>query len=205
MFELLTSIFILSSSHGVDPYLVAAVIQTESKFNTNAVGGIGEIGLMQLRPEYFAGPKGAKELFKPEVNLERGISYLKEVQLACAHKEENTFLVCYNAGIAGGSKLKHPREFDYYKRVNLEFKKFKTAKVFRAVQMKLMAKSWLYNIKSKSYNIIPGHFSVHQMIPGYLHDDAGVPSTEILVYAERRQKYQQLSKTYLKRYLRIFA
>ena len=50
MIDLLTAIVIASSAQHADPYLVAAVVETESKFDSRKVGSLGEIGLMQIKP-----------------------------------------------------------------------------------------------------------------------------------------------------------
>ncbi|MBO7147618.1 MAG: lytic transglycosylase domain-containing protein [Lentisphaeria bacterium] len=71
--------------NGVDPYLLKAVIWRESKFDRNARGLKGEVGLMQIMPglsakdwariKGFPQPsKGA--LYDPELNIEIGSWYL---------------------------------------------------------------------------------------------------------------------------------
>ena len=105
-----------SDQYNIDPVLVAAVIQNESSFNTKAVGPVGEVGLMQLRPEYF--PQYSKQqLFNPKVNIRLGVEHLSRIKMSCKHQDKNTWIVCYNTGIAGGNKIKHPELFPYYKKV----------------------------------------------------------------------------------------
>jgi hypothetical protein len=62
------------------PVAVAdAVIHVESRFNPMAVGGVGEVGLMQIRPQTAAmlGYKGGVTgLFDPETNVHFGVKYL---------------------------------------------------------------------------------------------------------------------------------
>jgi soluble lytic murein transglycosylase-like protein len=66
-------------AEGIPPEVAAAVIHVESRFRPDRIGGVGEVGLMQVRPMTAAllGFKGAPhELFKPETNIELGVRYL---------------------------------------------------------------------------------------------------------------------------------
>jgi soluble lytic murein transglycosylase-like protein len=121
---ILALVFSFSASYGIDHNIALAVIQHESGFNERAVGGHGEIGLMQLLPSSFPGYT-RDELFKPEINIMLGIKYLAEVKQACKHKEDKTYLVCYNLGVTKGSNVKYPKLFPYYKNVYPRYLKFK--------------------------------------------------------------------------------
>src|SRR3954447_18094131 len=64
---------------GLPPALADAVVKVESGFKPFAVGGVGEVGLMQVRPETAAMlgyPGGATGLFDPETNVRLGVTYL---------------------------------------------------------------------------------------------------------------------------------
>jgi soluble lytic murein transglycosylase len=73
-----------SSKHSLDPYFVMAVISGESSFNPDAIGPVGEIGLMQIRPSTGqwiaeltkAKWSGEKTLRDPTKNIKLGIAYL---------------------------------------------------------------------------------------------------------------------------------
>lgn len=54
MSTIATMIVTISVSMGFDPNVALSVAMTESRLNPDAIGGIGEVGLFQLRPEYFA-------------------------------------------------------------------------------------------------------------------------------------------------------
>ena len=95
--------------HGVDPRLVRAVIWRESRFRARAVGGQGEIGLMQLLPkgavaEYYrihrTPPMSEKELFEVRNNLEIGCWYLGTALRRWKNADHSVerALVQYNAG-----------------------------------------------------------------------------------------------------------
>jgi soluble lytic murein transglycosylase-like protein len=74
-------------NHRVDPLLVLAVIQQESRFVTTAHGPGNSIGLMQVRPFVAADVarrhnipwRGAKSLLDPAVNVQIGACYLGEM------------------------------------------------------------------------------------------------------------------------------
>ena len=102
-------------SMGMDPMLVLSVASVESNLDAKKIGGIGEVGLMQIRPEYSKLTKA--QLLNPKYNLQEGIRKLKEARARCKHQVDNTWLVCYNYGIAGGSRVKHPKLFPYYKKI----------------------------------------------------------------------------------------
>ncbi|WP_246529738.1 lytic transglycosylase domain-containing protein, partial [Microvirga zambiensis] len=68
-----------AAANGVPPALVDAVVRIESRYDPTAVGSIGEIGLMQVRPKTAAllGFQGtAAELAEPRTNLRYGVGYL---------------------------------------------------------------------------------------------------------------------------------
>lgn len=104
----------------MDPQLALAVVKVESNYNTSAVGSYGEVGLMQIRPEYSR--HTATELLNPKTNVKEGIRKLKEAKKHCKHQVDNTWVICFNKGVAGGSKLKYPLKDSYYKNIMKEYK-----------------------------------------------------------------------------------
>jgi hypothetical protein len=75
----LTAIAEEATANGVPPALADAVVRIESRYDPTAVGSIGEIGLMQVRPKTAAllGFQGtAAELAEPRTNLRYGVGYL---------------------------------------------------------------------------------------------------------------------------------
>lgn len=109
-----------SLSFGIDPEITKAVVKYESNYNSSAVGTLGEIGLMQIRPEYSK--LSIKKLFDPCLNIREGVSILKRALKSCKHQADNTWVICYNLGIAGGSKVKYPKLFPYYKNVMAHYR-----------------------------------------------------------------------------------
>ncbi|MCE5270176.1 lytic transglycosylase domain-containing protein [bacterium] len=90
----------ISESENMDPNLIFNVIQVESQFNTRAVGSVGEIGLMQVRPETaLTIDPGAtvEKLFDPAYNIRIGIKHLKD-QLHFFRGDLRLALLAYNRG-----------------------------------------------------------------------------------------------------------
>jgi len=67
------SIAAVGARYGVDPLLIAAVVEAESNFQVDAVSPKGALGLMQVMPVHVA--IGIEPL-DPEVNLELGAALL---------------------------------------------------------------------------------------------------------------------------------
>ena len=68
-----------AEQRGLPADVADAVVQVESAYNPYAVGGVGEVGLMQVRPETAAmlGHRGGvTELFEPATNIRYGVMYL---------------------------------------------------------------------------------------------------------------------------------
>ena len=90
----------------LNPALLAAVIEQESKFNANARSSTGAIGLMQLQPDTAKGiaihTGGNKfvvaDLDNPEINVRYGSWYLRH--LLDKYHDERLALAAYNAGQA---------------------------------------------------------------------------------------------------------
>ena len=101
--------------HDIDPCLVKAIIYRESRFNQNARGSKGEIGLMQIRKDFSAedwsrefnmGIPSEGVLFSPEMNIEIGTWYLARA-VRRWDGYDNPFemaLAEYNAGYSGMKK-----------------------------------------------------------------------------------------------------
>ncbi|HCW73155.1 MAG TPA: lytic transglycosylase [Clostridiaceae bacterium] len=90
--------------YDVDPYLVYAVIHTESRFREDVVSPAGAMGLMQVTEEtgdFIAKRLEIKEyvkemLFQPETKIRMGVYYLSYLKENFPMKE--TQLAAYNAG-----------------------------------------------------------------------------------------------------------
>jgi soluble lytic murein transglycosylase len=93
-----------AAENRLDPALLAAVIESESKFNPSAHSSAGAIGLMQLTPStaegialYTGGTRfRVSDLTDPDINVRYGAWYLRH--LLDRYHDERLALAAYNAG-----------------------------------------------------------------------------------------------------------
>jgi len=84
-----------AAKYGVDPELVKAVVEVESKYNEFAISRTGAIGLMQVMPLTFF-EMGFQKPFNYIENIEAGTKYLS-IQLK-RFKDLQLALSAYNSG-----------------------------------------------------------------------------------------------------------
>jgi soluble lytic murein transglycosylase-like protein len=95
--------------YGIDPMLVLAVIQVESRFKYDAVSPVGARGIMQIMPyvakglvetglsrEYGFRPFRPEFLDDPVFNIKLGVYYLYDLKKSFRHLY--TALIAYNLG-----------------------------------------------------------------------------------------------------------
>ena len=92
-----------SAQHGVDPHLLATVMQIESCGHPTVISNAGARGLFQVMPFHF---DAGEDMLDPNTNAKRGASYLKYCAGAADEVIGRT-LACYNGG---PSVLKRARE-----------------------------------------------------------------------------------------------
>jgi len=101
---------------GLPADVADAVVQVESNYDPSVIGGVGEIGLMQIRPGTAAmlGFRGsAEELAKPEINIHYGVAYLSKAW-RLANGDLCRPLMKYRAG--HGQEVMTPRSLSYCNR-----------------------------------------------------------------------------------------
>jgi soluble lytic murein transglycosylase len=94
-----------AARHNLDPFFLMAVISGESSFNPEAVGPVGEMGLMQIRPStgkwmakiIKAKWKGDRSLNDPIFNIKLGTAYLSWLRERFAGHGQ-LYLAAYNMG-----------------------------------------------------------------------------------------------------------
>jgi len=95
-----------ADEHGLDRFLVYAVIKTESGFNPNAVSNAGARGLMQIMPETFEWLRDyrfSREeakfdiMFNPDDNIRYGV-YLIAYHMRQFDNNIDNSLAAYHAG-----------------------------------------------------------------------------------------------------------
>jgi len=102
--QLSNAIIVEANRYNLDPLFLLAVMKHESLVNPDAIGGVGEIGLMQIRPEtakwiaemYKIKWKGVKSLVNPAYNVKIGAAYLDYLRGKFDHGQ--LYLSAYNMG-----------------------------------------------------------------------------------------------------------
>lgn len=97
--------FYYARTYNVDPYLLAAVIKSESDFNSRAVSVRGARGLMQIMPDtgqWVARQLGEHsfhpdQLFEPETSVKYGAWYIADLEKEF-HGDIVLVLAAYNGG-----------------------------------------------------------------------------------------------------------
>lgn len=107
-----------SNEYEIDPYLVASVINVESRFDKNAVSSKDARGLMQIAEQ--TGQWGARELkienytgaslFEPETNIRIGSWYIKKLEREFDDRLD-LVLAAYNGGSGNVSKWLKNEEY----------------------------------------------------------------------------------------------
>lgn len=110
-----------SKKHKLDPFILTAVIAGESSFNPEAVGPVGELGLMQVRPttgQWIAKKMnlpwyGQRTLKDPIKNIRIGAAYLSYLHKRLGDEGGLLYLAAYNMGLESVLRLRskkvHPK------------------------------------------------------------------------------------------------
>ncbi len=131
-----------SEKHTLDPYFVVALISGESSFNPMAVGPVGEIGLMQIRPatgEWIAHKthqawSGDRSLRDPVANIKLGTAYIAWLRAKFKNNGQ-LYVAAYNMGAKSVSnavgKNVYPKDYPRHvmKRYLALYREVATAKL----------------------------------------------------------------------------
>lgn len=114
----------VSSKYQIDPYLIAALVQQESNFNSGAMSVDSAQGLTQMIPG-TAAMMGVRDPSNPAQSLEGGVRYLK-LMLNRFRGDVMLALAAYNAGPGNVDKYHGIPPFaetrDYVKRIMSRYK-----------------------------------------------------------------------------------
>lgn len=116
--DIKTTIYIEAAKRELDPYLVFAIIETESSFRPGAIGSAGEIGLFQLRPEFHDFDENS---IKSQILT--ALDYLQYIHSRCSGRYGQAWFICYNTGPNRSNVITNPTEFIYYKKVMSFYKR----------------------------------------------------------------------------------
>ncbi|WP_346920873.1 lytic transglycosylase domain-containing protein [Clostridium sp. UBA7339] len=151
------SIIEYSEMYNVDPNLVAAVINTESKFAVDASSSKGAIGLMQIMPDTGKWIAEKLELSNfneeiiadPEINIRMGTWYLKKLS-EDFNGDYILVLAAYNGGPGNVTKWLEDEKYssDGKKLHKIPFKETKS--YVQKVKFNHRIYKYLYNLGQKA-------------------------------------------------------
>lgn len=121
------AIWAAGNRYNVDPFLIKAVIQAESGFNSRAVSKKGAQGLMQLMPQ-TARELRVHDPFNPKENINGGTRYLRKM-LDTFNGNLVLSIAAYNAGPGAVRRAKGvpsiPETVRYVTKVLTHYKGYK--------------------------------------------------------------------------------
>jgi hypothetical protein len=122
---------IVSLRYGIDPFLIKAMIRTESDFDRNAISRHGAQGLMQLMPG-TARDLNVMHPFDPSENIDGGVRYLRMI-LDAFDGNLALSLAAYNAGPNLVKRVQRipaiPETVEYVRRVLYHYKGYRGGKI----------------------------------------------------------------------------
>lgn len=147
-FRITRAILNESEKYNFDPIFVAAIIKTESSYNPLAIGGVGEIGLMQIRPEtakWIATKlkmpfNHHNDLKDPVKNIQIGVAYMDYLREKFPAKSYR-YIAAYNMGPKNVRRLlaqdKKPKEYPdrIYNNYNETYKRLVNETVIKTDQV----------------------------------------------------------------------
>jgi hypothetical protein len=130
---------IVSLRYGIDPFLVKAMIRTESDFDRYAISRHGAQGLMQLMPG-TARDLNVINPFDPRENIDGGVRYLRAI-LDSFDGNLPLSLAAYNAGPNLVKRCQRipaiPETVEYVKRVLYHYKGYRGYEARKTEQISL--------------------------------------------------------------------
>ncbi len=112
-----------AQDRGIDPNVALAIATVESGINQFAIGSKGEVGVFQLRPEFYL--KGNETII---VYVNKALDLMAEKQTACG---KDLLPTCWNVGITKGKQLGLTKALNgpYNKKVRRALEKIKGTQI----------------------------------------------------------------------------
>jgi len=109
--------------NGLDGNTALSIAKIESGLNPNSIGLAKEVGIFQIKSEYSLYSK--EELLDPVTNIKEGIRILKLSKETCSHRKGSDWVICFNLGKKGASKIRYPALFPYKKKFDIAMSELK--------------------------------------------------------------------------------